>query len=78
MKNNYHKRPFGLIENVWVEEAFRAQGIGSKLVKTLIEEAKKKDCYKVLLTSRYSKPKVHEFYKKLGFKDWGKEFRLNL
>ncbi|MCK5211292.1 GNAT family N-acetyltransferase [Candidatus Parcubacteria bacterium] len=75
--NDFHKRPFGIVEYVIVDEAYRSQGLGTKIVKAMIAEAKKQNCYKLLLWSRYSKPKVHLLYKKLGFKDWGKEFRLN-
>ncbi len=77
LKNNHHKRPFGLIEYVIISEKLRGQGIGTRVVKEMIETAKKENCYKLILTSRHSKPKVHELYEKLGFEDWGKEFRMN-
>ena len=60
-----HKRPFGLIEGVFVNEKYRSRGIGTNLVQTIIKEAKKKKCYKIILTCRYTKPKVHKLYKKL-------------
>ena len=37
----------------------------------------KKDCYKLICTSRYEKVAVHDLYIGLGFLDHGKEFRLN-
>ena len=43
----------------------------------LIEEAKNQGCYKLICTSRNSKPRVHSLYEKIGFKDWGKEFRID-
>ncbi len=78
LHNNYHIRPLSLIEYVIVNDKYQGQGVGTKLIKAMIKEARKQNCYKVLLWSRYSKPKVHVFYKKLGFKDWGKEFRMDL
>lgn len=78
MKNDIHSRPFGFIEDVYVDENYRGQKIGSELVQRLIAEAKKKKCYKIIMTSRYSRDKVHSLYKKIGFKDWGKEFRMDL
>ena len=75
--NEAHKRPYGIIEYVIVDEKYRSQGLGTRLVKEMIEEAKQENCYKLLLWSRYSKPQVHRLYKKLGFKDWGKEFRMD-
>jgi len=74
MNNDLHKRPFGYIEDVFVAESQRGKGVGTKLVQAMITEAEKK-CYKIIMTSRYANTKVHKLYEKLGFKDWGKEFR---
>ena len=78
MYNDLHKQPFGLIEDIFVNESCRGQGIGTELVNKAIKEARKQNCYKLIVTSRYSRPKVHVLYKRLGFKDWGKEFRMDL
>ncbi|MFH1522481.1 MAG: GNAT family N-acetyltransferase [Patescibacteria group bacterium] len=78
MHNDLHQRPFALVEDVFVDEQCRGQGVGSKLVKEMIKEAKNRDCYKIIMTSRYSKPRVHSLYLKLGFEDWGKEFRMEM
>jgi GNAT superfamily N-acetyltransferase len=78
MFNDLHKEPFGFLEDVFVEEKNRGKGIGTKLVKTLIGEARKQKCYKIICTSRYKNSDVHKLYEKLGFKDYGKEFRINL
>jgi len=77
IKNDLHKTPFGLLEDVFVDETKHGEGIGTTLVKEAIEEAKKQKCYKLICTSRYEKPKVHELYLKLGFIDHGKEFRMD-
>ena len=78
MFNDLHTEPFGFLENVFIKEEYRGGGIGSKLVKAVIEEAKKQGCYKLIGTSRNTNSKVHDFYKKLNFKDYGKEFRMDL
>jgi len=78
MRNNLHDEPFGLLEDVYVDENYRAQGVGSELVKKVIEIAKEKNCYKIIATSRTSRSKVHELYKRLGFEEYGVEFRINL
>ena len=36
MNNELHKEPFGFMEDVFVDESLRGQGIGSKLVTKLI------------------------------------------
>jgi len=76
--NDLHKEPVGLIENLFVHEKFRRLGVGSQLIKALIEKAKEVGCYKIVGTSRHENVKVHEFYKKLGFQDRGLEFRMDL
>jgi len=78
MHNDLHQEPFGFIENVFVEEESRGKGVGTKLIEAVIAEAKRENCYKIICTSRYSNPHVHAFYEKFGFKDYGKEFRMDL
>ena len=66
------------MEDVFVAKSFRGSEIGSKLVKHLIKEAKRQGCYKIVGTSRHSRDKVHSLYQKLGFKNHGLEFRMDL
>src|SRR5581483_9973535 len=73
--NDLHKRPYGLMEDVFVDEAMRGQGLGTKLVKEIINLAKKHQCYKLIATSRTSRPKVHKLYSRFGFQRHGVEFR---
>ena len=77
LQNELHKEPFGLMEDVFVEEQFRGKGYGEKLVKAIIEEATKRHCYKLICTSRFSNEKAHHLYEKLGFKNHGNEFRMD-
>ena len=77
MPNDLHDEPFGFLEDVFVEEKHRGKGIGTTLVNAVIAEAKKQKCYKLNCTSRYVSARVHELYMKLGFKDHGKEFRMD-
>jgi GNAT superfamily N-acetyltransferase len=76
--NQFHEEPYGLMEYVFVDPEYRKQGLGSELVNMIIEEAKNKNCYKLIAQCRYGKEKVHELYKKLGFNDHGKNFRMDL
>ena len=73
-----HHAPYALLEDVYVEEEYRGEGYGKDIVQAAIEEAKRLGCYKIVGFSRYSREKVHSFYLKMGFEDWGKEFRMNL
>jgi GNAT superfamily N-acetyltransferase len=78
IKNELHKEPYALLEDVFVDENFREKGIGTKLVKRAIKLAKKLNCYKIIATSRFERENVHEWYEKLGFKRFGFEFRIDL
>lgn len=77
LKNDLHSEPFGLLEDVFVVDDMRGHGVGSELVMRVITSAKEAGCYKLIATSRSGRKKVHELYSKLGFMDYGKEFRLN-
>ena len=78
MWNSLHKAPFGILEDVYVDESVRGSGLGTEIVNAVVVEARDRGCYKLVATSRYTRPKVHELYVRLGFKDHGKEFRIDL
>lgn len=76
MNNDLRKEPFGLLEDVFVDETLRGQGIGTELINSVIAEAKKIGCYKLVATSRYERTAVHSLYEKLGFEKFGLEFKM--
>ena len=75
MKNDLHEEPFGLLEDVFIIDEFRGAGIGTELVNSIIAKAEELGCYKLIATSRSSRPRVHALYQKLGFANYGLEFR---
>ena len=77
MTNDLHDAPFGLLEDVFVAETERGSGLGTALVNEVIAAARAAGCYKLVATSRASRPKVHELYERLGFANYGLEFRMN-
>ncbi len=76
--NDLHVEPFAFMEDVFVDEAYRGRGIGSEMVKAMVKEARVQGCYKMIFTARNIKREVQDWYVHLGFKDWGKEFRMDL
>ena len=78
LNNDLHEEPFGFMEDVFVDETQRGSGIGRALVEAVIKEARRRGCYKLVATSRTERPRVHALYVDLGFKDYGKEFRIDL
>lgn len=77
IRNGFHKKPYGLLEDVFIQKKYRKKGYGTKLVEHIIFVAKELGCYKMVATSRVSRRFVHAFYKKLGFRKYGVEFRLD-
>ena len=77
MYNDLHPEPFGFLEDVYVDELYRSQGWGTKLVERAIATAKERGCYKLIATSRTSRLKVHQLYQRLGFYQRGLEFRID-
>lgn len=75
--NEMNPRPYGLLEDVFVAEEHRGAGLGSRLVRMIVQLAREQGCYKLVATSRYTRPGVHALYSKLGFRDHGKEFRMD-
>ncbi|MBI2032382.1 MAG: GNAT family N-acetyltransferase [Candidatus Levybacteria bacterium] len=58
------------INSLWVEESLRGKGLGKKLVEAVEKEGKLKGC-DIIYTNTFSW-QAPEFYKKLGFKPYGK------
>jgi GNAT superfamily N-acetyltransferase len=77
MTNDLHAAPFGLMEDVHVAESERGGGLGTALVNQVIAAAREAGCYKLIATSRASRPKVHALYERLGFTSHGLEFRMD-
>jgi GNAT superfamily N-acetyltransferase len=78
MTNDLHAAPFGLLEDVFVVESERGSGLGTTLVEEVVAAARTAGCYKLVATSRASRPKVHALYERLGFTNYGVEFRMDL
>ncbi len=78
MTNDLHEAPFGLLEDVFVAETERGNGLGTALVEEVVAAARAAGCYKLVATSRASRPKVHALYERLGFANCGIELRMDL
>jgi glucosamine-phosphate N-acetyltransferase len=64
----------GHIEDVVVRKDYEGQGIGIKLVMSILEHAKEKNCYKTILDC---KDDVKQFYERIGFKHESTGMRYN-
>ncbi len=64
----------GHIEDVVVSKEFEGRGIGIKLVTSLLEVAKAKNCYKTILDCNHE---LIPFYERIGFKQESNQMRYN-
>lgn len=67
-----------LIEGVHVDKNLRGNGIGKYLMEWAIDEARKKNCRFVQLTSNKKRVDAHRFYDRLGFTASHEGFKLDL
>jgi glucosamine-phosphate N-acetyltransferase len=64
----------GHIEDVAVRKEYQSKGIGQKVVKALLEYAKKEGCYKTILGCTDD---LISFYEKMGFKRHSNSMRFD-
>jgi glucosamine-phosphate N-acetyltransferase len=64
----------GHIEDVAVRKEYQGKGIGQKVIKALLEYAKKEECYKTILDCTDD---LTSFYEKMGFKRHSSSMRFD-
>ncbi|MDL1911044.1 GNAT family N-acetyltransferase [Chloroflexi bacterium CFX6] len=55
------------VESVRVEGRYRDRGIGSEMMKWVVERARGRGAHLIQLTSHKSREEAHRFYERLGF-----------
>lgn len=66
------------IEDVRVNAAHRGHGIGAAMITWSIEEARRRGCTLVQLTTNKQRTDAHRFYARLGFANSHEGFKLAL
>jgi GNAT superfamily N-acetyltransferase len=66
------------IEAVRVHDDLRGRGLGGALIAWAIDEARRRDCALVQLTSDKRRADAHRFYERLGFAATHEGFKLRL
>ncbi|RWX78794.1 GNAT family N-acetyltransferase [Neorhizobium lilium] len=67
-----------IIEAVQTRADMRGQGIGARMIAYAIEEARRRDCRLVQLTSNGARVDAHRFYERLGFSKSHFGFKMKL
>ena len=55
------------VESVRIDKRFQSQGIGSEMMKWVMERATQRGAHAVQLTTHKSRVDAHRFYERLGF-----------
>lgn len=67
-----------ILEAVQTRPDMRGRGIGAKMIDYAMEEAKRRDCRLVQLTSNIARTDAHRFYERLGFAKSHAGFKMKL
>ena len=68
LKNNFWKAGcIGNVDELVVDENYRGQGIGRKLINRIEEIAISNQCKQIELDSAFHRKEAHHFYKSLGY-----------
>ena len=59
--------PYGVIENVVIDEAYRNRGIGQEIIRYALNNAWELGCYKTMLLTGSKKKSTLHFYERCGF-----------
>ena len=69
LKNNFWKAGcIGNVDELVVDENYRGQGIGKKLMNRIEEIAISNQCKQIELDSSFHRKEAHHFYESIGFK----------
>ena len=67
----FHDRPSALIDELVVDVEHRHESIGAMLVNSALNAARKRNCCEVEVSTERSNSAAIEFYRKMGFEDFG-------
>jgi GNAT superfamily N-acetyltransferase len=63
----YQFRPYAVIENLFVREEYRGQGIGKSLLEFVEKLCIDRNCKKIMLMSSSKRVEAHKFFESLGY-----------
>jgi len=67
-----------IVEDVVVSKNHQGQGIGQMMMLHAMELARNAQCYKLILSSNHKRQRAHDFYRKLGFREHGLSFHVDI
>lgn len=73
-----YPRPIAELDELFVVEVCRKQGIGKLLLKQVEEEATNQQCYRIFIESHFDHKSAHILYNNLGYTNYGYHYIKNL
>ena len=74
----HHAKLVGEIQELIVQETFRGKGTGAQLVSRLEQEAQKRGCVSIEVTTKNYRVDAQQFYEQVGFTRTHVNFTKNL
>jgi N-acetylglutamate synthase-like GNAT family acetyltransferase len=66
------------VSEIVVDDRCRRRGIGARLMQVAEEEARRRGCVVLFLTTAERRKDAHAFYRRLGFEETGRRFAKSL
>jgi GNAT superfamily N-acetyltransferase len=73
-----HDQDAAKVSAIIVDEAHRRRGVGRALLEAVEDEARKRGCALVFLTTAERRGEAHRFYRRLGWDETGRRFAKTL
>jgi GNAT superfamily N-acetyltransferase len=70
--------PSAILEDMVVKTSYQGKGVGRAMITFALQVCRSAGCYKLVLSSSLRREDAHRFYQKLGFKQYGLCFAVNL
>lgn len=71
-------RSVAIVDDVVVATGERGGGVGKEMMQEAMNIARKRGCYKLMLSSNLRREQAHRFYESLGFEQHGWSYSIDL
>jgi N-acetylglutamate synthase-like GNAT family acetyltransferase len=69
----HNRQPYAVLENFVIDERYRANGYGARLMRHVVDFCYHADCSKIMLQSHGSRVQAHGFFEAQGFSSTNKK-----
>jgi GNAT superfamily N-acetyltransferase len=69
-----YDRDAAKVSEIVVDDRYRRRGVGARLMEVAEDEARRRGCVVLFLTTAERRKDAHAFYRRLGFEETGRRF----